>query len=66
MFLILISHIPSFLNQKDILAIPTIIQTVFTIFAFLAMFCGKIYGFYDRFWCNCQAEKGQFEQRNRG
>lgn len=45
-----ISGIPSFLNQRDILAVPTVIQTIFTVFTFLAMFLGDINGFYNRFW----------------
>lgn len=45
-----ITYIPDFIVNKDIMIIPAALQTVFTIFTFLAMFFGEILRFYDHFF----------------
>lgn len=40
--------IPSFLVHKDIMVVPAIIQTAFTVFVFCAMFGGDVLSFYNR------------------
>jgi len=44
-----ITYIPSFVQHKKIIAMPVMLQTIFTVFTFLAMFFGEILGFYDLF-----------------
>lgn len=44
-----ILHVPKFLAHKNVLAIPVVLQTSFSIFTFCAMFLGEIFDFYTRF-----------------
>jgi len=44
-----ITYIPNFIRHTKFIAMPMILQTVFTVFTFLAMFFGEILRFYDRF-----------------
>jgi len=46
---IAITYIPSFVQNKKIIAMPAMLQTIFTVFTFLAMFFGEILGFYELF-----------------
>jgi len=46
---ILITHVPEFVSQKDILIMPMGLQVFFSLFTFCAMFLGEILDFYERF-----------------
>lgn len=46
---IAILHVPDFLKEKNLIAVPAILQTAFSIFTFCAMFLGEIFDFYTRF-----------------
>lgn len=45
---LMLTLIPNFLIHKDIMVMPAIIQTAFTIFVFCAMFGGDVLDFYNR------------------
>jgi len=46
---IIITYIPTFVQNKKIIAMPVMLQTALTVFTFLAMFFGEMLGFYDLF-----------------
>lgn len=44
-----LTFVPNFIRHIGLIAFPAILQTIFSIFVFLAMFCGEILSFYDLF-----------------
>lgn len=44
-----VTYIPNYIRHTKFIAMPAVLQTVFTVFTFLAMFFGEVLGFYDRF-----------------